>query len=228
MHKTPFPGIDEAKQNAQLLHRALKFYQLDFVPPRTKEVRAIGLQDTQQAMAIALGCVDWHEMSVVLARGTYQTYLLDSDGQLESNHRYLAEKFSPLLTHEREKEPRILAALWLSSFGCDASRRADAKQRMDGLPKKTEEKWVEFWELELLARGCRFATRYCHDWTEDEWKIFKWRRDVMRAAIVGEPRPRMPHTKLAADVKAEARAFRGSRRNYSWPIPALPAEYGKS
>ncbi|MCB4359608.1 hypothetical protein [Quatrionicoccus australiensis] len=177
----PFSDISDAHDNATSLRRAFEFYGITH--PNGEPVT---VPDAKQLIAELYAFADWQTLAATLDTGVPLQYY-DGDGNSAEAHKALAAQLAPHLSAP-DGATTIKTALLFAAFGCTPAARSQQQQLFGKMPR-TIQQWHE---IERLANGYAYATRYSRGRTAYEMEMLRHHHDVAVAKVLGTQAPKPP------------------------------------
>ncbi len=181
----PFRSIVDARQSASSLFRACRFYSLKYVESDGTHSE-LGLQRVQSLVAMLFGYRQWSTLTRDIGHTLHAAYF-DENDSVEAMCRKFADRLAPYLAHPEVN--RVYWALRKSGFGCSPDRRKLSLQVIGLYGCDTVEQWRQ---LDGLARGYRYVTRYGYGSTLYDAEMIEWEYQKNVAEVLGKKAPRKP------------------------------------
>ncbi|WP_459619003.1 hypothetical protein [Burkholderia sp. 3C] len=181
----PFRSIADARQSAFSLFRFFRFYSLEYVESDGTRSK-LGLQRVHLLVAMLFGYRQWSTLLRDIGHTLNVSYF-DENDSVEVMCRKFSDRLVPHLAHP--DADRVYWALRSSGFGCSPERRKISLQVMGLYGCDTVEQWHQ---LDMLARGYRYVTRYGHGRTLYDVEMIEWEYQKNVAQVLGKKVPRKP------------------------------------
>ncbi|MGG2041268.1 hypothetical protein [Burkholderia gladioli] len=181
----PFRSIVDAQQSASSLLRAFRFYSLKYVES-DGACSELGLQRVHSLVAMLFGYRQWSSLLHEIGCSLHAPYF-DENDSVEAMCRKFTDRLAPHLAHP--EADRVYRALRKSGFGCSPESRKISLQVMGLYGCDTVEQWCQ---LDMLARGYGYVTRYNHGRTLYDIEMLEWEYQRNVAQILGKKAPRKP------------------------------------
>jgi hypothetical protein len=190
MKLLPFDSIEETKENAKLLCRALAFYGIyhknqTLSDQSTQSTKKFSLQQTHQLIAKMFGCRGWVDLTRRIELSNAVAYIDDSQNP-NPEHQALAEKIASLLENGTNVEA-IYVALANIGFGCTSKGRTEAQFWSMMRCFETNEQMWKVWRMEAAHQ---YHARYDQRLSEKETKKQDARYKKALAEVMGTSMPK--------------------------------------
>lgn len=183
MDRMPFRNVEELKENAKLLCRALAYYGIR-LPESSDD---IGLQRTQELIARSFRCVGWKDLMRRVESQNSATYL-DEGRDHRIAHLALAECVQQVIGGD-VAVARLHAAFSAAAVGCTARARNEARRFFSRCGLQTAEQRGRLMQVEAVYS---YHSRYNNRRTAFEIRMLEYGRQKAVAEILGTRAPRKP------------------------------------